>query len=171
LKKNEEKLKFNGRVIKVFTKKQQLPNGRQINLEIVKHPGAVLIAPFLDRGRIVMLRQYRPVIGKYIFELPAGTLGANETHLHCAKRELIEETGYIVKKITRIGEIYPAAGYTTERIVIFKAENLKKCASAPEEDEIITTQILTRQEISKLFKSGKIIDAKTICALALCGWI
>ena len=146
-----------------------MPNGRQINLEMIEHPGAVLIVPFLDKECIVMLRQYRAVIGKYIYELPAGTLGKNEKHLVCARRELMEETGYSAATMTKIGEIYPAPGYTTEKIVIFRAQDLQKNAASPEKDEIITEKILTLTQIRRLFKEKKIVDAKTICALAFCG--
>ncbi|MBI4846135.1 MAG: NUDIX hydrolase, partial [Candidatus Omnitrophica bacterium] len=120
------KIKFNGRLIKVYEHKCVLPNGYPVKLEIVKHPGAVLIVPFISKNKIIMLKQYRPVIKKYIFELPAGTLAEKEKHLICARRELKEETGYIAKKFVRIGEIYPACGYTTERIIIFTAFDLKQ---------------------------------------------
>jgi len=148
-----------------------LPNGYVVNLEIVKHPGAVLIVPFISKSKIIMLKQYRPVIDKYLHELPAGTLAKNEKHLSCASRELIEETGYAAGKLERIGEIYPAAGYTTENIVFFKATDLEPVSHQPEADEIIETHIITRQEVRKIFKSGKMVDAKTICALSMCGWL
>ena len=163
-------LRFDGRLLKVYQQDWKLPNGHKVTLEIVRHPGAVLIAPFIDTEHIIMLRQYRPVIDKYIYELPAGTLAKGEQHLRCAHRELKEETGYVAKKMTRIGEIYPAPGYTTERIIIFKAEKLIKETWQPEQDEIITSRAMSRSQIKTLLKRGRIIDAKTICALALCGW-
>ncbi|MCU0666967.1 MAG: NUDIX hydrolase [Candidatus Omnitrophica bacterium] len=141
------------------------------NIPIIKHPGAALIVPFLGNGKVVMLRQYRPVIKKYLYELPAGTLEENETPLACARRELIEETGFSAGKLIKLGFIYPVPGYSTEKIFIYKAFDLKRAKMRLENDEIIERNIVTRGKARSLLKSGKINDAKTICALALCGWI
>lgn len=165
------KNKFNGRLIKVFTKKTLLPNSQTINLEIIKHPGAVLIVPFLNKNKIILLRQYRPVIEKYLYELPAGTLNPHEQPVKCAGRELIEETGYAAENIKKIGQIYPCPGYSTEQIILFSASGLRVCEQQLEKDEIIQLKIQTKVQIKKLFKQGEIIDAKTICALSIIGWI
>jgi len=166
-----DKLIFDGKLLKVFVRNQVLPNGYRATFEMIRHPGAALVAPLLGRDRMILLRQLRPVIGAYIYELVAGTLGKDESPLACARREIIEETGYSASKFTRLGAIYPVPGYSTEKIVIFKAEGLKKVERRPEEDEIIETRIFSRAEIGKLLKSGRIVDAKTICALAMCGWL
>jgi ADP-ribose pyrophosphatase len=165
------KKKFDGRLIKVFEKKTVLPNSHKMNLEIVKHPGAVLIVPYLTNKKIVLLRQYRPVIDDYMLELPAGTLAKNEKPGLCAKRELLEETGYKAKYIKKIGKIYPCPGYSTEKITFFLAQGLEKAEQSLEKDEVIEIVILTKTQIKKLFKQGKIVDAKTICALSICGVI
>ena len=166
-----QKNRFNGRLIKVIEKKQLLPNGVTVNLEIVKHPGAALIVPFLSPRTVIFLKQYRPLINTSIYELPAGTLAKAEKHISCARRELLEETGYTAGRFLKLGEIYPACGYTTEKIVIYKAQILKKSKFCPEKDEIIETHILTKSAVRRIFKARKIIDAKTICALAMCGWL
>ena len=165
------KLVFDGKLLKVFVKKETLPNGYRATFEMIRHPGAALVAPLLSRDRMILLRQLRPVIGAYIYELVAGTLGRGESPLACARREIIEETGFSASKFTRLGSIYPVPGYSTEKIVIFKAEGLKKVERRPEEDEVIETCVFTRAEVRKLLKSGRIVDAKTICALAMCGWL
>ncbi|MFH1776434.1 MAG: NUDIX hydrolase [Candidatus Omnitrophota bacterium] len=162
---------FKGKLLHLITKAVKLPNGYIANLEVVKHPGAVLIVPFLTKDKIIILRQLRPVVREYLYELPAGTLEAKELPLPCARRELIEETGYAAKKIVCIGKIYPAPGYTTEKIIIYRAEGLMKRGKLTEEDEIIKTFTITKTKVKRLFKEGKIIDAKTICALAMCGWL
>jgi len=159
---------FSGKLLKVFVKKARLPNGYLATYEMIRHPGAALIVPFLTGDKIIMLKQLRPVIGKHIYELPAGTLDKRESPLSCAKREIIEETGYTAKRFKFLGAIYPVPGYSTEKIFIYKAEGLKETARAAEEDEVIETCIMTRSQIVKLFNSGKITDAKTIAALALC---
>jgi len=166
--KNIKKI-FDGKLIQLFTKAERLPNGYMAHLEIVKHPGAVLIVPFLNKQEVIMIRQYRPVIGKYIWELPAGTLHANESPLKCAKRELLEEIGYVGRKWKKLHHIYPTPGYTNEKILIFKASGLKKAVLQKQEDEIISLRPFKKPEIRDLLDCGKIVDAKTICALKLSG--
>jgi ADP-ribose pyrophosphatase len=138
---------------------------------MIKHPGAALIVPFLAKDKVIMLRQLRPVINSYIYELPAGTLDKNELPAVCARREIVEETGYSAGKITLLGKIYPVPGYSTEKIFIYKAERLKKTERIAEPDEVIESRVFTKAEIKRLFKRGRIIDAKTICAFTMCGWL
>ncbi len=149
----------------------KLPNGRTIKISYIEHPGAVIIAPFLDKNTVVMMRQFRPALKKYIYELPAGTLDPNESLATCARRELIEETGFRTKKLTKLGQIYPVPGYSTEIIHIFKAESLVQGEAEPEVYEVIRLIPMTKPQVQKILKKGKLMDAKTICTLALCGWL
>ena len=167
----KQHLIYKGRVFSLFKQKRRLPNGYVTELDIIKHPGAVLIIPFLNPQELIMLRQFRPVLNKYLFELPAGTINKSEIPLACAHRELIEETGYAAKKMTLLGKIYPVPGYSTEKILIYRAQGLKPESRAGDKDEIIKKNIFTKKETKRLFKTGKIIDAKTISALALCHWL
>jgi len=162
---------FKGKLLKLFVKKIRLPNGYLATFEIIKHPGAALVVPFLSKDRLIMLRQLRPVIRSYIYELPAGTIDKGETSLECARREIVEETGYSAKKMKLLGSIYPVPGYSTEKITIYKADGLLPKYRHAEKDEIIELKILTKGAVRRLFKSGKIVDAKTIAALAFCGWL
>lgn len=162
---------YKGKLIQLFTERKKLPGGYVADLEVIRHPGAVLIVPFPGRDKIVFIRQYRPVIDGYIWELPAGTLKRNETALQCAKRELAEEVGYAAKSWKKIGVIYPAPGYTTEKIHIFTAEGLTRVRSLRDLDEIIRPRVLSKEGIAKLLARGRIVDAKTICALVLSGVI
>ena len=147
--------------------KHAFPGGYVGSLEIIKHPGAALILPFLGRDKIVFIRQYRPVIGGYIWELPAGTRKQKESLLACARRELQEETGYCASRMAKVGHIYPAPGYTTEKIAIYKAEGLRLSKAVQEKDEDIPTRVLDRLRVRQMVRKGRIVDAKTICALAL----
>lgn len=158
---------FEGRLLKLYLQKRKLPNGNTVELEIIKHPGAILVVPFLRRDKIILIRQYRPVIDSYIWELPAGTFNQNEKPLECAERELAEETGYKAKVWRKLGFIYPAPGYTTEKIFILEARRLSKVEVRREADEVIAVKPLGRNDIIKLLKAGRIVDAKTICALKL----
>lgn len=169
--KKKYKVLYKGRLINLIRKEKRFPNGYVGQLEVIIHPGAALVVPFLTNDKLIILRQYRPVIDKYMYELPAGTLKKGEKPLLCARREIVEETGYLAGKLTYLGYIYPVPGYSTEKIIIYKAESLKKTERAAEEDEVIETQVATKAEIKRLFNAGKIIDAKTISALALCGWL
>ena len=162
---------FKGRLLDLFTRRVLLPNGHATELEIVRHPGAALIIPFLARNKIILLRQLRPVINSYIYELPAGTLDKGESLRGCARREIIEETGYAAKRLTRMGRIFPVPGYSTEEITGFKAEGLKKRKSPAQNDEVIRAFTVTKKEVRRLFEKNRIVDAKTICALAFCGWL
>ncbi len=162
------KYRFKGKAISLLTKKSRLPNGEIINLEMIVHPGAALIVPFLNKDKIIFIRQFRPSLGIYLYELPAGTNEKSESSLSCAQREIVEETGYHAGKITRLGKIYPVPGYSNEVITIFKAEKLSKGKRATEFDEVIEVRPLSRLQIRKLFRQGKITDAKSISALAFC---
>ncbi len=139
-------LVYSGRLLKVYKRALTLPNGHRTTLEVIRHPGAALI-------------------------VPAGTIGKGESALACAKREIIEETGYRGRSFVRLGHIFPVPGYSTEKIVIFKASGLVKTAAAIEADEVISSFSVSRSRLRRLFRSGKIVDAKTICALAMCGWL
>jgi len=149
----------------------KLPNGRTIRITFIDHPGAVIIAPFIDKNTVVMMRQFRPALKKYIYELPAGTLDPNESIATCARRELLEETGFKTKKLTKLGSIYPVPGYSTEVIHIFKAEQLTLTQAQPEEYEVIETMPMTKSKVRQLMAQGKLMDAKSICAFAFCGWL
>lgn len=167
----ENKTVFKGRLLDLIVRKARLPNGYLATLETIKHRGAALIVPFLAKDRIILLKQYRPVIDSYIYELPAGTLDKKESPLRCARREIVEETGYSAKKFTYLGKIFPVPGYSTECIHIYRAEDLRKEEHKAEADEVIRSVVFTKSRVKKLFKSGKLVDAKTIAAFAMCGWL
>lgn len=163
---------YKGRLISLTLQEVILPNGFKVRLELITHPGAALVIPFFSKNRILMIRQFRPAIHSYLYELPAGTRNAKETPLECAKREILEETGYRAGKFYFLGEIYPVPGYSSEKIRIYRADILKKAAEVKgDADEIIENHIVTKQKVKTIFKEGRLKDAKTISALALCGWL
>lgn len=159
---------FSGRIFKVYTEKKTLPDGRKTRIDGVDHPGASVIVPFKGRS-IVFIRQYRPVIEKFIWELPAGTLEKGEKPLECAKREVKEETGFRVKKIKKIGKIYTTPGFCNEQISVYAATCSSLGGPQRDADEHIRVKLLTRKDVKKMFASGKITDSKTISALTLAG--
>lgn len=149
-----------------------LPDRRKVTVEVIRHPGAALIVPFISDKEIILLKQFRPVIEDYLYELPAGTLEKGESPLSCARREIREETGYSARRFSFLGEIFPVPGYSTEKISIYKAWDLSKARGASlDKDEFIRSFVIAKDKARSLIKRGKIRDAKTICALAFCGWI
>jgi ADP-ribose pyrophosphatase len=161
--------RYCGRLLNVYSQRMRFPNGYVGELDVVRHPGAALIVPFLDATHIVMIRQYRPVIGASLWELPAGTLHASEDVRACAARELAEETGYRASRLRAIGAIYPAPGYTTERIQLFEARGLRKVTVAKEADEVIRVRICSVRQLRAMRDKGLLNDAKTLAALARAG--
>jgi len=144
-----------------------LENGTTTDLEFIEHPGATAIIPFLDDKRIVLLKQYRHALKKYIWEIPAGTLDPQEKIISCAKRELIEETGYSAGQWHRLGEITPVPGYSNERIHIFLATELQPADQNLDEDEVIQVQALDFLKAFEMIGDGEIQDAKSIAGLFL----
>ena len=110
-----------GKVFELVRENITLENGTTTDVEFIEHPGAAAIVPLLNENRVVMLKQYRHALKQVIWEIPAGTLDPNEEAFKCAKRELIEETGYSAEKWHRLGEITPVPGYSNEHIHIYLA--------------------------------------------------
>ena len=161
---------FKGRIFRVFAGKKLLPNGVKAYFEEIDHPGASLIIPFVS-DKIVFIRQYRGVIGRYIWELPAGTIDRGETPYACAKREIAEETGYRVRNLRKIGVVYSSPGFCNERIHIFRADCAEKDAQKTDKDELLRVKLFSRKRVVEMFAGGKITDSKTIAALAFSGII
>ena len=160
-----------GKAFSFIEKDVRLPNGHRGTYLCIDHRGAVAVIPLISKNKVVLIRQFRIALEKYIWEIPAGTLDINENPVDCAKRELIEEIGYETRKLKKLGFIYPAVGYSNEKLFMFAAYDLKKTVKASEADEIIMPKIFTKPQVIKMIKDGKIVDSKTISAFALIGWI
>jgi ADP-ribose pyrophosphatase len=156
-----------GKVFELIRENVTLENGTTTDLEFIEHPGATAIIPFLDDKRIVLLKQYRHALKKHIWEIPAGTLDPQEEIISCAKRELIEETGYSAGQWHRLGEITPVPGYSNERIHIFLATQLQPTDQNLDEDEVIQVQTLDFLKAFEMIGNGEIQDAKSIVGLFL----
>jgi ADP-ribose pyrophosphatase len=132
-----------GRVFDVVHERLVLPSGLRQELDVVVHPGAVAIAPLLDDGRVVLVRQYRHAIGRWHVEIPAGRLERGEDPQATARRELEEETGYRCSALDPLGELFPAPGFCSEKIHLFAARGLTEVAAgrapmdADEEFEVL----------------------------------
>ncbi len=142
------------------------PGGFHIERAIVQHGGSAVMMPVDERGRILLVRQYRLPARQYLWELPAGRVDPGETVLKAAKRELQEETGYRAKKWKKIAEFFASPGFLAEKMTIFLATELTAGEAKPMEDERIEMQWFTRRQLGDLIRSGKILDAKTMIGFA-----
>ena len=156
---------YRGKVFTLVRENVTLENGTTTDVEFIEHPGATAIIPFLDDTRIVLLKQYRHALKKYIWEIPAGTLDPQEEIIGCAKRELIEETGYSANRWQKLGEITPVPGYSDERIHIFLATELQPAEQHLDEDEVIQVQEVDFLKAFEMIGNGEIQDAKSIAGL------
>jgi ADP-ribose pyrophosphatase len=156
-----------GRRIRVAVDTTTAPDGSVITRDMIFHPGAVVILPVLDAANVVLLRNYRFVIGETLWELPAGTVEPNEPLEECAKRELAEETGYTAERWTSLGYLYASPGVLDEKLHLFVAEGLTPGAMRPEADEQLEPVVLPFAEAIRMCLAGEIRDAKTITALLL----
>lgn len=134
--------------------------------EIAVHPGGAVVIPVKDDGKIILVKQFRYPLQKWLMEFPAGKLDDNEDPLICATRELEEETGFKAKEFVKLGEILTAPGYCTEILHIYKATGLVPGNHNREEGEL-GMEILefTNEQINKLIITGEITDAKTISGM------
>ena len=168
-----------GKVYSLIRENVTLDNGITTDMEFIDHPGATAIIPLLNKTRIVLLNQYRHALRKYIWEIPAGTFDPRESAINCAKRELIEETGFSAGQWHRIGEITPVPGYSDECIHIFLAGELQPADRHLDKDEIIQVHEVEYEEAFHMIRRGDIQDAKTIAGLFMAfdwlkekgGWI
>ena len=137
------------------------PDGFEIERAIVRHRGSAVMMAVDGKKRILLVRQYRLPVRKFLWELPAGTVDPGEQPLQTARRELVEETGYRARKWTKLAEFYPSPGFLSEKMTIYLATGLTAGEARPMDDERIVTRWFTAKEIDEMIRSGKIMDAKT----------
>lgn len=162
----EEKI-FNGKILQLVIKKIRLPNNININLEVVKHVGAIAVVPILDSERIILIRQFRPVVMQNLWEIPAGMLEEGETLRECVHRELEEEIGYKTRCLRKLISVFPSPGFCEEKIHIFLAKGLKYVGRKKQPDEVLKPKIFTLETAMEMIRLGRIIDSKTIVGLIL----
>lgn len=143
----------------------RLPDGREATREVVMHPGAVMVVPVLDDGRLVVERQFRYPVGRTLIEFPAGKLDAQEGGLACACRELAEETGFEAREWARAGLMHPVIGYGDEFIEIWLARGLTLGSRHLDEGEFLDVCAASQDELEALMQSGELTDVKTIVGL------
>lgn len=156
---------YRGKVLDLFLDDVTLPNGRRTQLEIVRHPGAAAVVPFVSPREVLLIRQYRYAAGGRILEVPAGKLDAGEDPKRCAARELEEETGWRAGRIEPLGAIWTTPGFCDERIHLFAAFDLEETAHDRGPDELIeVVRTPLPQALDRIWDGG-IEDSKSVAAL------
>src|SRR5687768_7816128 len=161
---------YSGRIINLDVDTVRFPNGSTGELEMIRHPGASAVVPFLgdptgDDPQILLLKQYRYAAEEFLYEIPAGRLDPGEEPIDGARRELMEETGCEAERIEHLYTFYTTPGFTDERIHAFVAVGLTRGESRHETDEFITVETMTLSNALGLIEKGEIKDAKTALAI------
>ena len=164
---NRSTLIRKGRVFDFYAENVTLPNDVTLEMEIIRHPGAAAIVPVLADRRVLLLQQYRHAVGGFIWEIPAGTLDPGEDPLACARRELVEETGYSARHFEKLSEITPLPAYSDERIHLFLARKLQPAEQNLDADEVIQVQEVEFQTALEMIGCGEIQDAKSMAGLLM----
>lgn len=161
---------WTGRLLRVDQDRVRTPNGTEIELELVRHPGAAAVVPLLSAEdasdpTVLLLRQYRYAADGMLWEIPAGVLEPGEAPLECARRELREETGAEAERFEHLTSILTTPGFTDELIHIFLATGIRAGEPRPNQDELIEVQPRPLSAALGMIRDGEIRDAKTIAGL------
>ena len=160
---------FRGRVFTVVRDRVRLPNGRVALQDVVRHRASVVLVPQPNPREVILIRQYRHAIGRWIWELPAGSLDPGEAPRPAARRECEEEIGWTPRRLVRLGACYPTPGFCDELMIFYRCTNLVRPTGpvARDPDEVIEPRVFTLAAARRLVTSGRVTDMKTIVGLAM----
>lgn len=160
---------FEGRVIRVEREDVTLSNGRVTTIEAVRHRGSVVILAQPTRASVIVIRQYRPVISQWIWELPAGSLDPGESPDVAVVRECEEEIGWTPGQVTHLGSWYPTPGFCDELMHFYRCESLTRPVGPvhQDEDEQIEPAEVTLDQLAEMIADGRVMDMKTVVGLTL----
>jgi ADP-ribose pyrophosphatase len=161
----ETRTVYRGNFLRVKHDRVGLPDGGSATREYIVHPGAVMIVPLLDDGRLVLERQYRYPLRRVMLEFPAGKLEWGESPLECARRELTEETGYTATRWARAGALHNAIAYSDEVIEVWFARGLTLGERSLDHGEFLDVTVMTAGELDAAAQDGRVTDAKTLIGL------
>jgi ADP-ribose pyrophosphatase len=166
----KSKRAYAGRVISLDVDTVAFPDGSTGELEMIRHPGASAVVPFLSDAmgedpQVLLIRQYRYAADGYLYEIPAGRLNPGEAPADCAARELKEETGCTAERIEHLLSFYTTPGFTDEKIHLFMATGLTAGETKHEADEFLDLQPMLLSRALEMVKTGEIVDAKTALGL------
>jgi ADP-ribose pyrophosphatase len=163
---------FQGRVFSVVLDRVRLPHGATVDMEVVRHPASVVLIPLDDEQRVVLVRQYRYAVDRWLWELPAGSVNAGESLQAAAARECAEEVGLAPGAVEQLGMFYPSPGFLDEAMIFFRLTNLRPLGPDDPEvhvdaDEHFEIRSFSLDEIRTLVRRGEIQDMKTVVGVSL----
>ena len=160
---------FTGRIFEVHVDRVRLPHGREVRMDVVRHPGSVVLVPIPEPERVILVRQYRYAVDRWLWELPAGSLDPGEDALTAARRECEEEIKHVPHTLERLGSWFPSPGFCDEQMIFFRLTTLSEpaAAAAHDEDESIEVKTFSMAEARQLVRQGDIRDLKTVVGLSL----
>lgn len=164
----DSKRLYQGRVLDLYVDRVRLPHGKVADMELVHHKGAAAVVPLLPDGQVILLSQYRYATGGRVLEIPAGGLEPDEDPEACARRELVEETGWRVPddaEMISLGWIWTTPGFTDEKIWLYLARDLEETEQDLDRDEILTVETMPFADAVEKAREGRIHDGKTVCGL------
>lgn len=156
---------YKGKIVHLFCDTVRLPNGKEATREVIRHVGAAAVVPLTDEGNVILVRQYRYPFAQVMLEIPAGKLDPGEYPLDCAKRELIEETGYDAEELVYLGAFYPSVAMLDEVIHLYLAKRMTLCETNLDEDEFLHVEQRPLSEVVEQVMRGDIPDGKTQTAI------
>ena len=160
---------YDGTVFDVDRDKVRMPNGREVMVDVVRHPKSVVLIPVPEPGHVILIKQYRYPVKTFLWEFPAGSVDEGESPEQAARRECHEEIGLVPETIVRLAAMYPTPGYCDEEMVFFRLSNLEEPteAAAKDEDEDIEAKTFELREARDMVRRGEITDMKTVAGLAM----
>lgn len=160
---------LDGKVFDVDRDRVLLPHGREVTLDVVRHPRSVVLLPVPEPGHIILIKQYRYAVNRWLWELPAGSVNPGEEPEDAARRECHEEIGQVPETIVRVSTLYPTPGYCDEEMLFFRVSGLGESDApvAVDEDEDIEARTFTFADARDMVRRGEIVDMKTVVGLTM----
>jgi len=160
---------FDGKVFDVDRDRVRMPNGREVTVDVVRHPKSVVLLPVPEPGLVILVRQYRYAVNRWLWELPAGSVDEGEQPEQAARRECHEEIGQVPETIVRLAALHPTPGYCDEEMLFFRLSGLTEPTRAAEQDadEDIEVGTFTIGDARDMVRRGEITDLKTVAGLGL----
>ena len=158
---------FTGKVFNVDRDRVRMPHGREVTVDIIRHVASAVIVPVPEPGHVILIRQYRYAVNRWLWELPAGSVDEGEEPEAAARRECHEEIGQIPDTVVRLASFFPTPGYCDEEMFFFRLSGLGESAeqAAVDEDEDIEAKVFTVREAREMVRRGEIVDMKTVVGL------
>jgi ADP-ribose pyrophosphatase len=160
---------YDGKVFDVDRDGVRMPNGRDVTVDVVRHPKSVVLIPMPEPGHVILIRQYRYPVNAFLWELPAGSVDEGETPEQAAARECHEEIGQVPGTVVRLGALYPTPGYCDELMLFYRLSSLEQPTTEAhaDEDEDIEARTFELAEAREMIRRGEIVDMKTVVGLTM----